>query len=102
MVADLEAMDKAGIGSVLFLEVGIGVPPGPVAFMSEQWQDNVVHAIKTCERLGMEFILGTGPGWAGSGGSCQLLRFWCCKFRLMGGGGLSNEGGGFYQVQATG
>ncbi len=69
MVADLEAMDKVGIGSVLFLEVDLGMPAGPIPFMSEKWQDNVVHAIKTTERLGMEFILGTGPGWAGSGGS---------------------------------
>ena len=69
MVADLESMAAVGIGSVLFLEVNIGVPRGPVSFMSEEWQDNVVHAIKACERLGMEFILGTGPGWSGSGGS---------------------------------
>jgi len=69
MVADLEAMKKVGIGTVLFLEVNIGIPAGPVSFMSEEWQDNVVHAIKTTERLGMEFILGTGPGWSGSGGS---------------------------------
>ena len=68
MVADLEAMAKAGIGSVLFLEVNIGVPRGPVGFMSAQWQDNFAHAVRTAERLGMEFILGTGPGWAGSGG----------------------------------
>lgn len=68
MVADLEAMSAVGIGSVLFLEVNIGVPAGPVPFMSEKWQNNVVRAIKTTERLGMEFILGTGPGWAGSGG----------------------------------
>jgi len=69
MVADLHAMKDVGIGSVLFLEVNIGVPTGPVSFMSEQWQDNIVHAIKTTEQLGMEFILGTGPGWTGSGGS---------------------------------
>jgi len=69
MVADLHAMKDAGIGSVLFLEVNIGVPAGPVAFMSEAWQDNIVHAVKTTQELGMEFILGTGPGWAGSGGS---------------------------------
>jgi len=62
MGADLHSMKKVGIGSVLFLEVNIGIPMGSVAFMSEPWQDNVVHAIKTCEQLGMKFILGTGPG----------------------------------------
>ena len=69
MVADLHAMKDVGIGSVLFLEVNIGVPTGPVNFMSAQWQDNIVHAVKTTQELGMEFILGTGPGWSGSGGS---------------------------------
>jgi hypothetical protein len=68
MTGDLEAMAKVGIMSVVFLEVNIGVPRGPVDFMSEEWQDNFAHAVKTAERLGMEVILGTGPGWAGSGG----------------------------------
>lgn len=72
MVADLEAMHAVGIGSVLFLEVGIGVPVGPVPFMSDAWQDNLVHAIQTCDRLGMEFILGTGPGWSQRGE--EMLR----------------------------
>jgi len=68
MTADLEAMAKAGLGRVIYLEVNIGIPRGPVDFMSEQWQTNFAHAVNTAERLGMEVILGTGPGWAGSGG----------------------------------
>ena len=69
MVADLHAMQEVGIGSVLFLEVNIGMPRGPVPFMSEPWQDNVAHAFVEAGKLGMEVILGTGPGWSGSGGS---------------------------------
>lgn len=69
MVADLHAMKKAGLGSVLFLEVDLGMPRGPVPFMSEAWQDNVAHAFVEAGKLGMEVILGTGPGWSGSGGS---------------------------------
>jgi hypothetical protein len=68
MTADLEAMAEVGLHSVIFLEVNIGVPRGPVDFMSEEWQDNFAHAVRTAERLDMEVILGTGPGWAGSGG----------------------------------
>jgi hypothetical protein len=68
MTADLEAMARVGLHSVIFLEVNIGVPRGPIDFMSEEWQDNFAHAVRTAERLGMEVILGTGPGWAGSGG----------------------------------
>ena len=68
MVADLEAMHAAGLRKALFLEVNIGVPRGPVDFMSEAWQDNFAYAVKLADKLGMEIILGTGPGWAGAGG----------------------------------
>jgi hypothetical protein len=68
MTADLEAMHQAGLRKALFLEVNIGVPRGPVDFMSEPWQDNFAHAVRTADRLGMEIILGTGPGWCGAGG----------------------------------
>jgi hypothetical protein len=69
MLADLRAMKKVGLGSVIFLEVDLHMPRGPVAFMSETWQDNVARAFVEAGKLGMEVILGTGPGWAGSGGS---------------------------------
>ena len=68
MTADLEAMKKAGIGGALFLEVGIGIPRGPVEFMSPQWRQLLTHAIAEADRLGLQFALGSGPGWCGSGG----------------------------------
>lgn len=68
MTRDLEAMKAAGLGHVLFLEVDVGVPRGPVKLLSEPWQDLFAHAVHECERLGLEFSLGSGPGWAGSGG----------------------------------
>ncbi len=68
MTADLESMKKAGIGYVLFLEVNVGVPRGKVDFLSEEWQNLYVHAVREAERLGIRIILGSGPGWAGSGG----------------------------------
>ncbi|MCX6329976.1 MAG: glycosyl hydrolase, partial [Bacteroidia bacterium] len=68
MTADLESMKKAGIGYVLFLEVNVGVPRGKVDFLSEEWQKLYRHAVKEAERLGIRIILGSGPGWAGSGG----------------------------------
>ena len=40
MTADLESMKEVGIGHVLFLEVNVSVPEGPVKFLSEEWQDN--------------------------------------------------------------
>ena len=68
MTKDLESMKEVGIGNLIFLEVGIGVPRGPVDFMSEEWQDLYVHAVREAERLGIKILLGAGPGWCGSGG----------------------------------
>ena len=68
MEVDLKSMYEAGLRKALFLEVNIGVPRGPVDFMSEAWQDNFANAAKLADELGMEIILGTGPGWSGSGG----------------------------------
>lgn len=68
MTNDLESMKEAGISNLIFLEVGIGVPRGSVDFMSEEWQDLYVHAVREAERLGIKIVLGAGPGWCGSGG----------------------------------
>jgi hypothetical protein len=68
MTKDLESMKKAGISNLVFLEVGIGVPRGPVSFMTDEWQDMFVHAVREAERLGIKILLGAGPGWCGSGG----------------------------------
>jgi len=68
ITADLESMKEAGIGYALFLEVNVGVPRGKVDFLSEEWQELYRHAVREAERLGIRIILGSGPGWAGSGG----------------------------------
>lgn len=68
MTKDLEAMKEAGIGHVVYLEVNVGIPRGPVDFLSEQWKELFKHAVEECERLGIAITLGVGPGWTGSGG----------------------------------
>jgi len=68
MTADLESMKEVGIGNLVFLEVDVGVPRGPVKFMSEEWQNLFAHAVHEAERLGIDITLGSGPGWTGSGG----------------------------------
>lgn len=68
MTKDLESMVAAGINRLIFLEVDLLCPQGPVVFMSDAWQDMFVHAVRECERLGIEMTLGLGPGWTGSGG----------------------------------
>lgn len=66
--ADLEAMKRAGIGGVIFLEVNVGIPRGPVDFMSPEWIELFKYACEESERLGLSLSLISGPGWTGSGG----------------------------------
>ncbi|MFA5814204.1 MAG: glycosyl hydrolase [Bacteroidales bacterium] len=68
MTKDLESMKKVGIGNLVFLEVNVGIPRGPVDFLSDQWQDLFKHAVREAERLDIAITLGVGPGWSGSGG----------------------------------
>ncbi|HEY1896408.1 MAG TPA: glycosyl hydrolase [Terracidiphilus sp.] len=68
MAADLEAMKRAGIGGGVYLEVGIGIAPGPVQFMSEAWQQLVAQAFSRADDLGIEIALAAGAGWCGAGG----------------------------------
>ncbi len=68
MHADLEAMKKAGIGGAILLDVNIGIPQGPVAFMGDEWQSQFAYAVSEAKRLGLQIALGSGPGWCGAGG----------------------------------
>ncbi|MBP8960211.1 MAG: glycosyl hydrolase [Bacteroidales bacterium] len=65
---DLESMKEAGIRYAVFLEVNVGIPKGKIEFMSNEWIDLFTHAVREAERLGINIILGSGPGWTGSGG----------------------------------
>jgi len=68
ITADLESMRAAGLGGVVICEVNVGVPRGPVEFMSPEWRGLFKHVVKEAERLGLEVTLNAGPGWTGSGG----------------------------------
>ncbi|BCM93990.1 hypothetical protein IAD21_05885 [Abditibacteriota bacterium] len=68
ITADMEAMQRSGIGGVIFMEVNVGIPRGPVQFMSPEWQQLFKHAVSEAERLGLQITLNGGPGWTGSGG----------------------------------
>ena len=68
ITADLEAMASAGIGGVVIMEVNVGIPRGPVEFMSDAWCGLFKHAVEEAERLGLSITLNAGPGWTGSGG----------------------------------
>src|SRR5574341_246915 len=57
ITADFEAMQRAGIGGLIMMEVDVGIPRGPVNFMSPEWQRLFVHAVREAERLGLHMTL---------------------------------------------
>ncbi len=67
ITADLEAMQRVGIGGVLIMEVD-GSPQGPVAFGTNTWQEMFRFACQEAARLGLEINMNDGAGWTGSGG----------------------------------
>ncbi len=68
ITADLEAMRRAGIGGLLFMDGNMGNPAGPHRFMSESWRAMFKHMASEADRLGLQINVNNDPGWAGSGG----------------------------------
>jgi len=68
VTADLEAMQRAGIGGVLIMEVDQGIPPGKLRFASEAWREMFRFVEKESARLGLVIDMNNDAGWCGSGG----------------------------------
>jgi hypothetical protein len=68
ITADLEAMQRVGIGGVLIMEVDQGAPVGSVDFLSRDWRDLFQHVHHEARRLGLEVNMNNDAGWNGSGG----------------------------------
>jgi len=68
VTADFEALARVGVGGVLFMEVDVGIPKGPVRFMSPTWRELFRHANAEAARLGLVLTIPASPGWTGSGG----------------------------------
>ncbi len=68
ITADLEAMQQAGIGGVLIMEVDQGAPKGTVAFGSPEWRRLFQHVCREAHRLGLQVRMNNDAGWCGSGG----------------------------------
>ncbi len=65
---DLEAMARAGIGGVLYMETDQGAPRGPAAFAGPRWRNLFRHICAEAHRLGLEVNMNNDAGWCGSGG----------------------------------
>ena len=68
ITADLEGMQRVGIGGVLIMDVTQNIPPGPVRFGTADWFAMLDHALAEAKRLGLAVNLHNAPGWCGSGG----------------------------------
>jgi hypothetical protein len=70
ITADLEAMQRAGVGGVIIMDVveRFAPPPGTADFMNPEWQELFRFAVAEAHRLGLEINMTNGPGWCGSSG----------------------------------
>ncbi len=68
ITADLEAMQRVGIGGVLIMEVDQGTPRGPAGFGTPPWRELFKHVCAEAQRLGLEVNMNNDAGWCGSGG----------------------------------
>ncbi|MGC9259032.1 MAG: glycosyl hydrolase [Phycisphaerae bacterium] len=81
VTADLEAMQRVGIGGVLIFVVNEGTPGGPCVagaprldFMGADWQEMFEFACSEAHRLGLKVNMANDPGWCGSGGPWITLE----------------------------
>ena len=70
ITADLEAMQRVGIGGVLIMDVveRFAPPRGTAEFMNPEWQNLFEFSVQEAGRLGLEINMANGPGWCGSSG----------------------------------
>jgi len=58
--------EEGRVGGVIMMEVDVGIPRGPVKFMSAEWRALFKHAVGEAERLGLQITLNAGPGGPGA------------------------------------
>ncbi len=68
ITADLEAMQRVGIGGAQVFNASEGIPAGPVKFNSPEWHEMFSFAVKEADRLGLELCVHNCAGWSSSGG----------------------------------
>lgn len=68
ITADLEAMQRVGVGGAQIFDVAPGIPAGRVDYMTPEWRAMVKHAVQEADRLGLELCIHNCAGWSSSGG----------------------------------
>src|SRR6266849_3703664 len=57
ITADLESMQRVGIGGAILLDVVQDIPSGPVRFGSPEWRELLRHTAAESGRLGLQISL---------------------------------------------
>jgi hypothetical protein len=68
LTADLEAMQRVGIGGVQIFNAASSIPAGSVDYLSPQYLSLFRHAVQEAQRLGLEVGAHNCAGWSSSGG----------------------------------
>jgi hypothetical protein len=68
ITADLESMQRVGVGGFQVFNPLEGIPDGPAPYMSPQWLDMMRFAASEADRLGLEMCFHNCAGWSSSGG----------------------------------
>jgi len=68
ITADLESMQRVGIGGAQIFNPLEGIPEGPVSYLSPQYLEMFRHAAAEADRLGLELCFHNCAGWSSSGG----------------------------------
>ena len=71
ITADLESMNRAGIGGVIQIDPHLPTPNTILnaKYMTPQWWGLIRYAMQEANRLGIKFDIADGAGWSGSGGN---------------------------------
>lgn len=68
---DLQWMHLIGLGGVQNFDAAIDTPTvvdQRLSYMSPKWNEEFRYAVKTADRLGLEFAIASAPGWSATGG----------------------------------
>lgn len=65
---DFESIAEAGIGGVLYFNLGRNISKGKVLFNSEKHIELIGHMASEAKRLGLTFGIHNADGWSSSGG----------------------------------
>ena len=89
ITADLEAMQRVGLGGVHIFNVSYQIPQGPIKYMTPGWFEMMHHAAQEAERVGLEVGMMNCSGWSSSGGpwitpEYGMQKVFCTETRVKG------------------